>query len=349
MSSTSLQRVETRALAQADDGPGLPGQFSRDQVDLIKKTVAEGTSDDELALFLEVCRSTGLNPFQRQIYAIMRDVWNPRTRQREPRMTIQTAIDGYRLIAARTGQHVGTSDIEFGPVETDGPAWARVSVFRMVAGQRATFTATARWEEYAQRKRGQGGQPGDLTEMWARMGHTMLGKCAESLALRRAFPAELSGVYTREEMAQATVEDAEVIEPRPPVRFPGASVYGGQEPSGPTDGPQLAEAAEVVEPEARQLVEVEPARPSQGEILGELREALLETHRLRQAGADRDEAAEPVEMLLTSARGTWPGPAIDFARAALRAVMTSEASDPAQALAEAMTAARAAMQPAEAA
>ena len=176
MSSQALQRVETGA---APTPATLPPAFSRDQVDLIKRTVAEGTSDDELSLFLEVCRATGLNPFQRQIYAIMRETWNPQTRQKEPKMTIQTGIDGYRLIASRTGEHVGTSDVEFGPPDEQGmPAFARVTVYRRVAGERAEFTATALFEEYAQRKRND-----ELSGLWAKMPHTMIGKCAESLAL----------------------------------------------------------------------------------------------------------------------------------------------------------------------
>ena len=63
--------------------------WEREQIDLLKETVAKGTSDTEFRLFAEVCKSTGLNPFQRQIYAIMRNEWNPKTRESTPRMTIQ--------------------------------------------------------------------------------------------------------------------------------------------------------------------------------------------------------------------------------------------------------------------
>lgn len=175
--------------------------FSRDQLDLLKRTVAAGTSDDEFALFCEVARSTGLNPFQRQIYAIMRETWDPKTRAKAPKMTIQTGIDGYRLLAARTGAHAGTTDAVYGAEQEGRPSWASVTVFRIVGGVKAEFPATARWSEYAQTN-----NEGKPTGQWGKMPFLMLAKCAEALALRKAFPAELSGVYTSEEMSQADSE-----------------------------------------------------------------------------------------------------------------------------------------------
>ncbi|UQN06322.1 phage recombination protein Bet [Deinococcus sp. QL22] len=195
MTASQIQPAHNIQLAHAFD-------FTREQIDLIKNTVAVGCTDLELQLFLEVCRSTGLNPMLKQAYAIKRKVG------REEKMVIQTGIDGYRLIASRTGIHLGTTDPEFGPKNADGyPDWARVIVRRLVHGHIAEFPATARWSEYVQTKNewknGQSTGNKTVSDMWARMPHTMLGKCAESLALRKAFPAELSGVFTNEEMAQA--------------------------------------------------------------------------------------------------------------------------------------------------
>ena len=154
------------------------------QVDLIKSQIAKGATDDELKLFLHVADKSGLDPLSRQIYFI----------KRSGKMTIQTGIDGFRAVADRTGQYVGSSDPVF---EENGeiPSKATVTVNKVVGGVVGNFTATARWEEY---------YPGKSQGfMWDKMPHTMLGKCAEALALRKAFPAQLSGLYTGDEMDQA--------------------------------------------------------------------------------------------------------------------------------------------------
>jgi phage recombination protein Bet len=164
-------------------------EYTPAQVDLIKRTIADGCSDDELALFLHVCQRTGLDPFARQIYAIRRGV----------RMTIQTGIDGYRLIADRTGCYMGNAEPVFEHSPDGQPTRATVTVWKLVHGQRCPFTATAFWDEFCP-ARGQ-------DQMWRKMPHTMLAKVAESLALRKAFPADLSGVYTTEEMSQAAGDD----------------------------------------------------------------------------------------------------------------------------------------------
>jgi hypothetical protein len=115
-------------------------------------------------------------------------------------MTVQVGIDGFRLVADRTGAYAGNDD----PVYDDEskPQKATVAVYKIVGGMRCPFTATARWSQY---------YPGDKQGfMWNKMPHLMLGKCAEALALRKAFPAELSGLYTDDEMAQAG--ESQVVE-----------------------------------------------------------------------------------------------------------------------------------------
>jgi phage recombination protein Bet len=186
--TAAIERAQPLALVQHQD-------YTREQLDLIKATMAPETSDLEFQLFMEVARSQGLSPLQRQIHAVMR--WDARARK--SKMVIQTGIDGYRLIAARTGTHLGTTDATFGPLTPGGaPSWAQVTVRKLVHGHIAEYPATAFWEEYVQLTK-----DGHPNSMWSSRPKGQLSKCAEALALRKAFPAELSGVYTDTEMEQA--------------------------------------------------------------------------------------------------------------------------------------------------
>jgi len=176
-------------------------KYSEEEINLIKNTLAVGATDSELRLFLTVCRNKQLDPFSNQVFFI----------KRADKGTIQTGIDGYRAIAERTGDYMGNDEPVFWP-EPDPllhaplpPYKATVTVWKNVKGEKCGFTASALWGEYA---------PADLNDksafMWRRMPNLMLGKVAEALALRKAFPNDLSGIYTHEEMQQAQTVNANV-------------------------------------------------------------------------------------------------------------------------------------------
>jgi phage recombination protein Bet len=167
------------------------GGYTDELVGLIRRTVMpRDATNDELALFVEQCRRTGLDPLARQIHAT----------KRGGRLVIQVGIDGFRLIAERTKE----TDGQDGPfwcgedgkwvdvwLSKDKPAAAKVTVYRR--GQSRGYTGVARWVEFYQPAGG----------MWDKLPSVMLAKVAESIALRKAFPQELSGLYTSEEMDQA--------------------------------------------------------------------------------------------------------------------------------------------------
>jgi hypothetical protein len=128
-----------------------------------------------------------LDPFSKQIYAIKRG-----------KMTIQVGIDGLRAIAERTGQLDGSETFWCGEdgqwqdvwLGSKPPSAAKTIIYRKGCGH--PFVGVARFQDY---NAGQG--------LWSKMPAAMIAKCSEALALRKAFPADMSGVYTTDEMEQA--------------------------------------------------------------------------------------------------------------------------------------------------
>jgi phage recombination protein Bet len=175
--------------------------WTPEQTQLISSTIAPGCSQDELRLFAYACQRTGLDPFSKQIYAI----------KRGGRMTVQAGIDGLRSIAERTGQLDGSETFWCGAdgqwqdvwLDSKPPAAAKTIIYRKGAAR--PFVGVARFADY---NAGQG--------LWSKMGAAMIAKCSEALALRKAFPADLSGVYTTDEMEQAETVEPVTVTAQPP-------------------------------------------------------------------------------------------------------------------------------------
>lgn len=190
--------IENRAIAPQD----AFGKMSKNQIELVKRTVAKGASDDELRLFIQVCKGANLNPFLKQVFLVPR--WD--SNEGKEVRAIQVSIDGFRAIAEESGGYAGNEDAVFTGDETleieqgkektkktiKYPLEAKVTVYKIVEGGRYAFSATARWSEYY--------PGGRLGFQWHIRPYLMLGKCAEALALRKAFPKLLSGMYAQEEL-----------------------------------------------------------------------------------------------------------------------------------------------------
>ena len=218
--------------------------FSAEQRAVLAHMGVENAPEADLRVFMHVCQRSGLDPFARQIHMIGRNSKNQRTDQWETKYTIQTGIDGYRLIGRRAADRARVS-ISIGQPEwahEDGtwrPVWSKswgVPVAARVTIERdgKPFTAVALFDEYKQTKR-----DGNLTSMWAQRPAGQLAKCCEALAWRMAFPQDLSGIYTDDEMGQADRHDEPTVTHAPAV---SASDFLAQPVADATD-------AEVLEDE----------------------------------------------------------------------------------------------------
>lgn len=193
--------------------------FTPNQVAALQQMGVQKASQADLAVFFHQVQRTGLDPFARQIYMIGR---NQKTANGwETKYTIQTGIDGFRLIARRAAER---SHETFGEPETlwcgDDGVWREVWLGSeppkgakvVVQRGRGSFTGVATLSEYAGRKK-----DGSLTSMWASKPALMLAKCAEALALRKAFPQDLSGLYTTDEM-QDDAQETQPVQHEQPVQ-----------------------------------------------------------------------------------------------------------------------------------
>lgn len=170
-------------------------KFSQEQIDLLKNTICKGSTNDEFELFLYACQRTGLDPFIRQIHAVKR--WDSALGKNV--MAVQTGIDGYRLIAERTGKYMPGKECTYVYDNSGGIFSCTAYVKRLGPdGVWHEISHTVFFTEYAGLKK-----DGSLTGMWHNKKHIMISKCAEAACLRKVFPAEMSGIYTKEEMEQA--------------------------------------------------------------------------------------------------------------------------------------------------
>jgi phage recombination protein Bet len=226
------QRPQTNGTALAQRGPGAQlttaqQLWNQEQITTLKQFIAKNTTDAQFALFAQVCQRTGLDPFARQVFCVVR----------QGEMAIQISIDGLRLIAMRSGKYAGTvgpfwrgKEGDWSDVWLDEkpPAAAKVGIWR--EGFKEPAWAVAMWSEFGSTS----------SQFWkARPAH-MLAKVAESHALRKAFQSEIAtaqrdvihGAGARLELAgnraaddrlladqsSGEIIDAELVEPERPAQ-----------------------------------------------------------------------------------------------------------------------------------
>lgn len=189
-------------LAVRQDG----GELTQQDVETIKATLAKGTTDSELKLFLAMARELGLNPFGNHLYAIK--FWDSEAKRYA--MAPMVSTDGLLSIAERSGEYKGM----LGPLYTaDGKEWtdtwledkapaaAKVGVLR--TGFAEPLWGVATWKSYCQKLK-----DGSPRALWKTMPDFMLGKAAIRLAIKRAFPIQTGTDYPEPEAGQVVIDEA---------------------------------------------------------------------------------------------------------------------------------------------
>lgn len=170
----------------------LPEKRQNQRLAVLRQTVAKGSTDSEFAMFLEFCKATKLNPFKREIWFIKgRDYTNKMGNKIEGAVQLITGFNGYLAIA---NSHPQFNGIESDIVKNDDGSidYATATVHRK--DRKYPSVAKVFFKEFY--KPGFNGKE----STWDKMPSVMIIKVAKSHALREAFPQELGGLHTQEEV-----------------------------------------------------------------------------------------------------------------------------------------------------
>lgn len=201
------------ALAESKSGAFVPADVARRglseaQWRTLTGSLYPGARPESVLMVVDYCAARKLDPLKKPCHIVpMRvgEAW---------RDVIMPGIYELRTTAQRTGQYLGHSVPDYGPVEEQAgvaaPAWCAMTIYRLhpTAG-RIEFPVRTYFRECVQTKK-----DGRANDRWSRAPIQMLTKVCEAAGLREAFPDELGGEMTAEEMDGAPP----IVEPTPPVR-----------------------------------------------------------------------------------------------------------------------------------
>jgi phage recombination protein Bet len=257
---------------------------------VLRDSLYPGAKDASIKMVIGWCRAQQKDPMKRPVHIVPMSVKKPGTQdQYEWRDILMPGIGDYRTDASRTGQYAGIDEAKFGPttirkfgeVEAEFPEWAEVTVYRLVGGVRCPFSSgKIRWLETYATVRKDSKVP---NAMWRKRSFGQLEKCAEAMALRRAFP-EVGSQPTKEEMEGRVIDldDVSVTEEPQGVAMPKRA---SEKPAPEREPPPIeGEAHRVEEPAAPEEKSATPAPSTQAP------ESAIRMIRRKLEGAPVDEA-----------------------------------------------------------
>lgn len=288
MTGNALTEATPRSLMLADD----------ELLPVLRSSLYPGAKDDSIKLVLSYCRAAGLDPMQKPVHLVPMNVKKAGGGRDdyEWRDVVMPGIGLYRTQAARTGELAGIDEPQFGPMISafgvEFPDWCKVTVYRMIGGQRVAFTACEFWTENYATARRDSDAP---NAMWKRRPRGQLAKCAEAQALRKAFP-ELGAQPTADE---AIVEPGDVFDAA--TGAPAAPSFNVQRKTKPAAVPKPADVTDATEVAAQRAADAvrdpfspqppldsvaAPAQDEEGETFVGLGEIAFLRNKSKAAGID---------------------------------------------------------------
>ncbi|MFC2552778.1 MAG: phage recombination protein Bet [Rodentibacter sp.] len=184
----------------------------------LQNSVFPGAKDESIILAVDYCKARKLDILKKPCHIVPMQVTLSGEKERGSdgklydkkiwRDVIMPGIYEQRITAFRTGQMAGQDEPVFGETISfkgvDAPEWCRVTVYRFINGERCAFSHTEYFSEACATTK-----EGKLNSMWSKRPRGQLAKCAEAGALRKAFPDELGGVITAEEVNEDQVNHQE--------------------------------------------------------------------------------------------------------------------------------------------
>lgn len=166
-------------------------------------------TDQELVLFINLCRFQHLNPYLKEAHLIKygnnpatmvvgKDAFMKRAKRNEHFRGFEA---GVIVMANETGMLNNRSGALVLPGETLVGGWAKV----YVDGYNVPVENVVGFEEYAGRKK-----DGSLNNQWATKPATMIRKVALVQSLREAFPEDFAGLYDQSEMGLDSIDETPV-------------------------------------------------------------------------------------------------------------------------------------------